>query len=140
MQFTDNPYSTKIVGFTDNPYGKTEPSNIKSAKQLMDNPPEDYTGKCQRFVEQATYGKTGLNYSANTAWQNAQDKVESLKGIKKGDLIYFAPDSSNGFDGHVGIYEGNDKFISARDDGIKEDTIHNWNKTTGQVAVGYIPN
>jgi len=146
MDFADNPFaklSNTNTGFQDNPFNDVlkniEPVDIKNAKQLMDNPPEDYAGKCQRFVEQAAYGKTGLEYSANTAWQNAQNKVESLNGIKKGDLIYFSPNESNDYDGHVGIYEGNGKFISARDDGIKSDSIDNWRNQTNQIPLGYIP-
>ncbi len=100
---------------------------------------QSYNGWCQAFVEHATMGKTGIFPSAIAAWNNQQDKaIPGLDGVKAGDPIYFAPNSSNEGYGHTGIYTGNGKFISATDNGVKEIPIDEWSKATGQQILGYL--
>lgn len=98
-----------------------------------------YDGWCQAFVEHATLGKTGVFPSAIDAWQAQQDKaVSGLNGIKAGDPIYFSPNQSNDGYGHTGIYAGDNKFISATDNGIKTIDLKEWSKATGQQVLGYL--
>jgi len=95
---------------------------------------------CQKFVEQATLGHSGVYPSAIAAWNAQQDKARpGLNGINTGDLVYFAPDQSNGNFGHTGIYTGNGNFVSATDNGVKQLGIGDWMKSTGQRPLGYIP-
>ena len=145
--YGDNQNSTQTSAddflslYGDNSSGDTTPPILKNAEQIGQKNDPSYRGYCQKFVDDALglpYPRTGKE-SAISAWDTAPNKVESLNGVKKGDLIYFQDPTGKEPDGHVGIYEGGNQFYSARDDGIKSDTITNWDKTTGQVPLGYIP-
>lgn len=116
-----------------------EPDSIINAKLLMDKPDEDYRGLCQRFAEFAAYGKKDLSPSAIQFWKDAPNKVQGFKGMKKGDLIYFDANKSNRGFGHVGVYEGNGRFISATDNGIESQPIESWVNKTSQRPLGYLP-
>ena len=119
------------------------PNDVKVATsdKLPTNPNTgntNYNGWCQSFVEQVT-GSDQKFPSASDAWDKQSNKVNGLTGIKTGDAIYFAPDSSNDFSGHTGIYLGNDQFISATDNGVQQMPLSSWQKLTGQQVLGYIP-
>ena len=114
------------------------PGNARSA--LEDVGSQAFNEFCQKFVEQATLGHSGVYPSAIAAWQAQQDKARpGLQGINPGDLVYFAPDQSNGNFGHTGIYTGNGRFVSATDNGVKDVGISDWMNSTGQRPLGYIP-
>ncbi len=122
-----------------NPFLKS-PKNVKTAESLSGS--QDFNKFCQRFVEAVTDGKTGQYPSAAAAWNDhvAKGKAKAgLTGITPGSLIYFNPDSSNGNFGHVGIYEGGGDFISATDNGVQSKSLKDWQQTTGQSILGYVP-
>lgn len=98
-----------------------------------------FIGYCQAFVNRVTGGKTS-GASAIQAWNNAPQKVQgTTQGMQPGDLVYFSPNSSNRGYGHTGIYAGNNQFISATDNGVKQTGLFDWMKETGQKLLGYVP-
>ena len=72
-----------------------------------------YSMLCERFCENA-YGKQNLYYSA---WVNASTagnvNNRNVNNIQIGDLVFFNPSSDNKNFGHIGIYVGQGKMISA---------------------------
>jgi NlpC/P60 family protein len=113
------------------------PENVKKAKQYIGA--QDYNGLCQAFVEDTSNNGGWDGASAIDAWNNQLDKASSdLSKMKPGDRIYFAPDASNDYFGHTGIYEGDNKFISATYNGVEENDLDAWQKQTGQQLLGYI--
>lgn len=86
---------------------------------------QDYLNWCQKFVENA-YG-TGGQYASAWAAREASAKRGTLytnpEQAQVGDLVFFRPDPSNGNFGHVGIYVGGGKMISARNGGVGTDDI-----------------
>ena len=114
------------------------PNNISVAQQQLGN--TNYNDLCQKFVEQMTMGRTGVYPSAIHAWNALASKAYAgLGGIKEGDVIYFAPNASNRGWGHTGIYKGNNQFISATDNGVQVNDLNNWQQTTGQQVLGFVP-
>lgn len=134
-----NPY-LKII--KNNPQTATEdalnagadPADLARAKAQLGE--QAYIGYCQSFVEQAT-GSGWQGSSASDAWERSQNKIQGLQGMQPGDLIYF--NDPNNPDGHVGIADKNNQFVSATDNGIQENDINNWEQETGQSPLGYIP-
>lgn len=130
--------------------GDIESPILTKAKEIMNNTKENYSGYCQKFVDDVLdvpYPRIG-HESAIDAWNNAKNKIAdpTLKGAKPGDLISFSPNYSNVADGfpegagHTGFYEGNNKFISAAANGIVDEyNIDDWNKLNGTQTLGYIP-
>lgn len=113
-----------------------DPANLAAAKQQLGE--KAYIGYCQAFVAD-TAGGQNHGASAIEAWNNQQDKAtQGLNGISPGDEIYFNADDSNGGNGHTGIYSGNNHFISATNNGIEEQDLADWQKSTGQQLLGYI--
>lgn len=43
-----------------------------------------------------------------------------------GALVYFAPAADNGFDGHVGIYDGGGRFTSVTSAGVQQEPLAGW--------------
>ena len=72
-----------------------------------------YAMLCEKFCENA-YGKQNIYASA---WINASTPGNtnnmSIDNIQIGDLVFFKPSKDNGNYGHVGIYIGQGKMISA---------------------------
>lgn len=98
-----------------------------------------YDDMCEEFVEQAQ-GSSQKYANAITAWTNQQNNaVQGLGGVQPGDTIYFSPNEGNGYNGHTGIYMGNNQFLSATDYGVATNDINNWSNSTGQQILGYIP-
>lgn len=119
----------------------TQPQNVKLASgDVGDQSYDDY---CQQFVEQVTYGKSGIFPNANDAWNSYSQSGQAqqgMKGIQPGDLVYFAPDQSNNFEGHTGIYQGSNKFVSATYNGVQSNDLNSWENQTGQQVLGYVKN
>lgn len=136
-QLTDHPAVLKAATNLAAQAG-ADPGDLVIAKQQLGN--KDFIGLCERFVEQVTKGATGLFSSASSAFNGQQGQSQTdLSKMKPGDSIYFAADQSNGGNGHTGIYSGNNKFISATDNGVQENDLSQWQKSTGQKILGYIP-
>lgn len=117
------------------------PTQTSSEGATIKNPDDSnlFNGLCQAFVEHATLGHTGVFPTAIDAWNQQQNKaVPGLQNIKPGDPIYFSANQSNNNDGHTGIYLGDNKFISATNNGIKTNDIGKWVTDTGQSVLGYL--
>jgi cell wall-associated NlpC family hydrolase len=97
---------------------------------------------CERFAEEATYGKSGMYGSAADAWDNYAQSGKAYQGniqeAPSGALIYFAPDNSNGGFGHVGVADGKGNMISATYNGVQASNIDDWIKNTGQTPLGFV--
>lgn len=116
------------------------PQDVQNSQQNMGS--QDYNNLCEKFVEQNVYGKAGMFPTAADAINNYSKNGQAYTGtdgIQEGDMVYFAPDQSNGFDGHTGIYSGDGKFISATSNGVAEYDLNQWQKDTGQQLVGFVP-
>ncbi len=121
------------------PQKEATPSYVKTAAGDVGD--QSYNGYCQQFVEQVALGRTGVYPSAVEAWNGYTQSGKAKSGIagaKPGDLVYFAPDPSNGNYGHTGIVTGNNKFISATYSGVKEADLSDWQKQTGQQILGHV--
>ncbi len=84
-----------------------------------------WDGFCETFVE--------LAYGASYRYANAQAAFTDLhtstnRNPDLGALVWFVPNSGNGGFGHVGIYIGNDQFISATNNGVATYTISYWDR------------
>lgn len=116
------------------------PGDVQSAQS--DSGDQSYNNYCEKFVEQAVYGKAGMFPTAADAINSYSQQGQAFagtQGIQPGDMVYFAPDKSNRFEGHAGIYSGNGSFVSATDNGVEEYSLKDWEKQTGQQLVGYVP-
>ena len=119
--------------------------NIDKAKQYVGNQDanDSYAGWCQKFVDDIqNIPQEQRQTSAIDTFKNNSNSVvdPSLNGIQPGDKIYFDAAPSNEGNGHVGFYEGNNKFISATDNGIVDNkNINEWTNENNQSILGYIP-
>jgi hypothetical protein len=111
-----------------------DPADLARAKAELGK--KEYIGYCQSFVEQAT-GSGWQGSSATDAWNRAQNKVQGLQGVQPGDPVYFQ--DPNNPDGHVGIMDQGNNFVSATDNGVEENNLNDWIKLTGQTPLGYLP-
>ncbi len=114
-----------------------DPAILNNAKKMLGD--QNYIGLCERFVEVATQGKSGLYPSAIAAFNAQKGNATDLANAKPGDAIYFAPDASNEGFGHTGVISGNGNMISATNTGVKETPIDKWTANTGQKILGVIP-
>lgn len=82
---------------------------------------------CETFVEQ----ELGLGNQGDTAF-GAYLRLAGLGLVHAGpppepdDLVYFAPDAANSFDGHVGISAGGGWFTSVTDLGVQTEPLAGW--------------
>lgn len=113
------------------------PAILNNAKKLLGN--QNFIGLCERFVEIATQGKSGIYPSAIAAFTAQKDKAVPLDQAKPGDAVYFAPDKSNNNFGHTGVIADNGSMISATNTGVKQTPISTWTQNTGQKILGVIP-
>lgn len=127
--------STKLT-----PYQQAmTPGNVDQAEGLLGR--QDWDALCQKFVEQVTDGRTGEYPSAVDAWNSY---AKSGKGqtdfsqMTPGDLLYFSANDGNSQMGHVGIYTGDGKFVSATYGGVQEKDVNDWMQQTGQKPLGYV--
>lgn len=140
MPHTPESFYAKYVMPTSEPTPEgPKPITVTTADMIQNKDKGQYNGFCQRFVEDATYGKHGIFDSAISAWNQLPNKVRGLQGVKPGDLVYFSANAGNNNDGHVGIYEGNGVFKSATSKGIEDQNIGDWMAKTGQQVLGYVP-
>ena len=112
------------------------PAELEIARKYLGK--KDFIGYCQAFVNRISGGKTS-GASAIQAWNSAQQRIAGTQGLQPGDLVYFTPNKSNSGYGHTGVYAGNNQFISATNAGIRQNSIMDWMKQTGQKLLGYVP-
>jgi NlpC/P60 family protein len=77
---------------------------------------QEYNGWCAKFVANA-FGAGSYGY--NTAWQGAQAWGMKTSPAPRGALVFFAPHSTNGNAGHVGISLGDGRMVSAETSGVR---------------------
>lgn len=95
---------------------------------------------CEKFVEQAMFGRTGMYPSAIAAWNaQAHKAIAGINGAQPGDQVFFSPNAGNGYYGHTGIYMGNNQILAATDQGVKQTDLNQWQRYTGQKLLGYVP-
>lgn len=117
-----------------------QPQDVVTAQTIQQQKPQDYNGWCESFAEKAT----GMGWQGASAAQAARRFSQKGKlianptGMQSGNLVYFHPDASNNYEGHVGIITNGDKFISATNNGIQELPISEWQKQTGQTIAGFV--
>lgn len=110
------------------------------------DPSAIWNGLCEAWAETQAFGKHGLFPSASAAAQHFAQSGQlhqNPQATKQGDLVYFAPDSSNSGFGHVGLISGYDKngaplMTSATYNGVKQYSLPDWVKGTGQKVVGFV--
>ncbi len=78
---------------------------------------------CQRFVENA-YGTSGRYPSAIAA---ARALPRFSRGAR-GQMVFFAANSSNGGFGHSGIYIGNGQMVSVTTSGVRISSVSGWSR------------
>lgn len=98
----------------------------------------NYAGYCLKWVDD----QQGSTNRLPTAYADYQSKAQAgnmndSDNPPVGARVYFAPDQSNKNMGHVGISQGNGKFTSATDNGIKTFSLQDWEKYTGQKFLGW---
>jgi hypothetical protein len=105
---------------------------IAWAKQNLGG--QDWDSWCAKFVANA-YGQPAAGY--NTAAELGTALKASPTTPNIGDLVFFKADSSNNNAGHVGIYLGDGKMVSATYKGVKTDSLSDpyWSK----LLIGYAP-
>ena len=83
----------------------------------------NWDGYCEVFVENAY----GTQYRFPTA-QAAYNQLHQSSNMSPylGALVWFVPNNGNGWNGHVGIYIGNNQFISATYNGVQTNNITTW--------------
>lgn len=114
------------------------PMDVRVAKDVTGQ--HDFDGYCESAVEN-WMGLPNMGTTAANAFYNWSDKGKVIDDYQKapaGSLIYFAPDASNQYSGHVGINEGNGMMMSATYGGVREDNINEWINSTGQSVLGAV--
>jgi len=98
-----------------------------------------YAGYCQQFVDDQT-GATQRYPSAAATWnakvQQGQANTD-LSKMKPGDVVEFAPDSSNGNMGHAALVQKNGDLKMATYNGVQTFSLKDWTTHTGQVPQGF---
>jgi len=130
-----------------NKVAQSSPSDLTGATLKQKDPnSQKYNGYCQGFVDDVIgTPQQSRQPSASSAWNNYSQTgqaVQGTQGIQPGDLIYF--NDPNDPNGHVGIYSGGDKFISATEvdpkHPVQNQSIGAWQDKTGQTILGYVKN
>lgn len=147
----DNPFAKQFkTQVSDNPFTQqfgVTPSDVNNANITASKPDvSKYNGYCQQFVDDVI-GTPPQNRapSASAAWNNYSQTgqgIQGTKGMQPGDIIYF--NDPNDPNGHVGIFSGGDKFISATQENpnkpVQNHTIKGWTDLTGDSILGYVKN
>lgn len=113
------------------------PNDVQNAEKYNNQPVDQ--GECETFAEQITDGKN-WGSTATSAFKNQVNAGigiadPTLQGAVPGDKIYFAPDASNNYNGHVGVLVNmKGDFISADYDKVSMNNLSTW----GQQPVGYV--
>ncbi len=84
---------------------------------------QNWNGLCEKFVENA-YGTSGQYPTAQDAYNKLHTSTNWSPNI--GALVWFAPNASNGNAGHIGIYIGQNQFISATYNGVQINDMTSW--------------
>ena len=143
---TSSSFSDGVSQITGN-YADNSPSDISEATNLGEQPTASkYNGYCQQFVDDVLQTPPqNRQATASDAWNNyAQQGLahSGTEGMQPGDLIYF--EDPNDPAGHVGLYSGNDKFISATQvdpqKPVQNQSIAGWQDLTGDKVLGYVKN
>lgn len=121
-----------------NAKGSDETSTMSQIGQANQTP--SYAGYCLQYVDDQT-GNTNRQPTAYADYQANQQSgnIKTSGTPPKGARVYFAPNSTNGNMGHVGISDGNGEFTSATDNGVKTFNIQDWDKYAGQQFIGWAP-
>lgn len=128
-------------------FPKLDPTDVTNANIVGEKPESaKYNGYCQQFVDDVIGTPPQSRApSASAAWSNYLQQgqgVQGVNGIQPGDLVYFQ--DPNDPDGHVGIYSGGDKFISATQvdpkKPVQNQSFKAWNDLTGDQILGYVKN
>lgn len=129
----------------------TKEMALASAIAIMNDPSKNQTykelrdGKIATFCEKFTADMYQSTVRYESAWANALiNRTKQLTSqLEAGDLVYFQPDVSNGYWGHVGIMVDDTSFISALDNGIVPRSLYTtywlnlfYGGTTGAYAYG----
>lgn len=123
------------------------PSDVSEATNLGEQSTSSkYNGYCQQFVDDVLQTPAQNRMpTADAAWNNYSQQGlahSGTDGIQSGDLIYFQ--DPNDPAGHVGLYSGNGKFISATQvdpqNPVQNQSIAAWQDLTGQKVLGYVKN
>lgn len=130
-----NRFFAKQSGATPNPF---DDSAVSHAINKIGS--QDYNDLCERFAEQAVYGRNGIYPSAIDAWSDYSKQGKTYVGhdAPAGSLIYFGADDSNGGDGHVAVSDGKGNIIGATSNGVKMLPLSSWTKQTKQKVLGYV--
>lgn len=72
---------------------------------------------CSSFTEYL-YSKQGINLPRTSKAQSKVGTYVSRNNLKKGDLVFFSTNSSNGQIAHVAIYMGNGKILHTYKKGL----------------------
>ena len=100
------------------------PQAIAAAWATRNTGSAEWNWYCELFVEQAfgTRGQYGSALAAGNALLGDRPNRD-LKSARPGDLVFFSADDTNNGFGHVGIYVGDGKMVSATANGVKTDSI-----------------
>jgi cell wall-associated NlpC family hydrolase len=94
---------------------------IVYARQMLGKPYR-YAGDtpagfdCSGLVKYS-YGRAGISLPRDTQSQRRASVLVSVRGVRKGDLLFFDQDGKKS--SHVGLYVGNGRFIHAPSSGGK---------------------
>ncbi len=80
-----------------------------------------WAGLCEAFVE-AAFGSRRFP-DAKTAAQVELVSTDSWRDALPGALLFFRPDATNGWYGHVGLYLGGDQMISSLYTGVTKSAL-----------------
>ncbi len=133
IPFNSQAFNAQTAAIKD-PHGGSDQSQVGAA---LDG--SSYAGLCQQYVDD----QTGAKQRYPTAIATWQAKAQSgqahqgLDGIAPGDVVEFAPDSSNGGSGHAAIVDGDGNLNMATYGGIKQIPLDTWVKHSGQTPLGY---
>jgi cytochrome c5 len=136
-QTASAPSSQPSSPFTDSQYTQN-PDDVNAARKLSGS--QNYDGLCEAFVEKVA-GLPNMGASAAQAWDKWVQQGKASSDYHKappGSLIYFAPDKSNGGDGHVAITDGKGNIIGATDTGVQAYPLKDWIAMTGQKVLGVV--
>jgi hypothetical protein len=119
-------------------FGPATPEDVIKAQKEVGK--QEDQGYCEQFVSQLTdqkqWGPTAADAFTNQVKAGVGVADPSLKDAPVGSKVYFAPDDSNGGNGHVGILvdtKGN--FISADYNRVETNNLKTWHQT----PIGYVP-
>lgn len=130
---TGSPYVPgSTTAATSSYFVATKVVALASANAIMNDPAKNQTykelrdGKIATFCEKFTADMYQSTVRYESAWANAlTNRTKQLTAqLEAGDLVYFQPDLSNGYWGHVGIMIDDTSFISALSEGVVQRSLY----------------